>query len=147
MNLSQFQQTLATYPNAPLHIALPDGDCVPAHFHVTEIGRVHKEFIDCGGTRRESSACVVQVWVAADADHRLTAGKLSKILELAAPILRGDDLPVEIEYESGTITQYPLSNIERTPSGLLFDLVTKHTDCLAPDKCGVPGVSGAKGCC
>ena len=54
---------------------------------------------------------------------------------------------MEIEYESSTISQYPLSAIEMTPSGLLFDLGTKHTDCLAPDKCGVPNAAGAKGCC
>lgn len=28
---------------------LPNGDLVPTHFHVTEIGKVTKHFIDCGG--------------------------------------------------------------------------------------------------
>lgn len=154
MNLTALRRALGRDPNAALHAMLPDGDFVPAHFHVTEVGRVHKEFVDCGGTRRESTACVVQVWVAADTEHRLTAGKLSKILELAAPILRDDDLPVEIEYEAGAISQYPLSGVEATPSGLLLMLGAKHTDCLAPDRCGIPtaasaavGTCGTSGCC
>ncbi len=154
MNLSSLSKALSRDPSAALHIMLPDGDFVPAHFHVTEVGRVHKQFVDCGGTGRESTACVIQAWVAADTDHRLTAGKLAKIVELAAPILKGDDLPVEIEYEAGVISQYPLGGIEITPAGLLLMLGTKHTDCLAPDRCGIPVTAaaaktgcGTSGCC
>ena len=158
MNLSAFRNALARDPNAALHIMLPDGDFVPAHFHVTEIGRVHKQFVDCGGTKRESTTCVVQAWVAADTEHRLTAGKLAKIVELAAPILKDDDMSVEIEYEAGVISQYPLGGVEVTPAGLLLMLGSKHTDCLAPDRCGIPvlaaaasakpkGSCGTSGCC
>jgi len=159
MKLSNFRRALARDPNAALHVMLPDGDFVPGHFHVTEIGRVHKQFVDCGGTQRETSACTVQVWVAADTDHRLTAGKLAMILKLAAPILKDDDLDVEIEYEAGVISQYPLGGIEITPAGVLLALGTKHTDCLAPDRCGIPvragitpapaakGSCGTSGCC
>ena len=158
MNLSAFRNALARDPNAALHIMLPDGDFVPAHFHVTEIGRVHKQFVDCGGTKRESTTCVIQAWVAADTEHRLTAGKLAKIVELAAPILKDDDMSVEIEYEAGVISQYPLSGVEVTPAGLLLMLGNKHTDCLAPDRCGIPvlataasakpkGSCGTSGCC
>lgn len=52
-------------------------------------------------------------------------------------------LPVEVEYEEGTISQYPVAGVEVTPAGLLFYLRTKHTACLAPEKCGVDG----GGCC
>lgn len=128
---------LRAHPAAALHLMLPDGEFVPAHFHVTEVGRVHKDFIDCGGTTRASTHCQWQIWVAADADHRLNAGRLASILKLAAPLLQTDDLPVQIEYEAGTITQYPLGDVEVTPNGLLFNLGTKHTECLAPDQCGV----------
>lgn len=154
MNLASFSKALSRDPNAALHIMLPDGDFVPAHFHVTEVGRVHKQFVDCGGTGRETTSCVIQAWVAADTDHRLTAGKLAKIVGLAAPILKGDDLPVEIEYEAGVISQYPLGGVEITPTGLLLMLGTKHTDCLAPDRCGIPVTAvpaktgcGTSGCC
>ncbi len=36
---------------------LPNGELVPNHFHVTEVGKITKNFIDCGGTlRREEVA-------------------------------------------------------------------------------------------
>lgn len=145
MNVGQFQALLAKYPNAALHLLLPDGDLVPAHFHVTEVGRVQKDFIDCGGTTRSVTSCVLQVWVAKDTDHLLSAAKLAGILSMAAPLLKSDALPVEVEYESGVVSQYPLGGAEVTPSGLLFHLGTKHTDCLAPDRCGVG--PNASGCC
>ncbi|QJX00409.1 DUF6428 family protein [Frigoriglobus tundricola] len=145
MTIGEFQTVLTRAPNAPIHLMLPDGDFVPAHFHVTEIGRVQKDFIDCGGTSRSTVSCVLQVWVAQDTAHRLTAGKLVDILGLAAPLLKSDALPVEVEYEGATVSQFPVASAELTPSGVLFHLGTKHTDCLAPDRCGV-GPAGT-GCC
>jgi hypothetical protein len=42
------------------------------------------------------------------------------------------------------MSQYPMGAVGITPSGLLFYyLGTKHTACLAPEKCGVDGT----GCC
>lgn len=146
MTVAQLRAALAADPNAPLHWMLPDGDFVPAHFHVTEVGRIQKDFIDCGGTTRSVTSCQIQLWVAADTDHRLTAGTFAAILKLAESILKSDELPVEVEYEGVTISQFPLGGVERTPSGLLFHLGTKHTDCLAPDRCKVPGTAGT-GCC
>lgn len=147
MNVRAFRAALAARPDAALHFMLSDGEFVPAHFHVTEVGKVRKDFIDCGGTVRSTASCVLQVWVATDTDHRLTAGKLAKIVALADGILGDEDPPVEVEYDvAGAITQLPLGGVEDTPGGLLFVLGTKHTACLAPDRCGVPGVVG-QGCC
>jgi hypothetical protein len=146
VNLNAFLAVLAENPAAPLHLMLPDGDFVPAHFHITEVGRVQKDFIDCGGTIRSSTACVLQVWVAGDVDHRLDATKLAGILRHAAPLLRATDLPMEVEYEAGRVSQFPVSAAEVTPSGVLFHLGTKHTACLAADRCGV-GPAAAAGCC
>ena len=86
-----------------------------------------------------------RVWVAQDTTHRLTAGKLGAILALAAPVLKSDALPVEVEYEGVAVSQFPLAAVEITPAGLLFHLGRKHTDCLAPDRCGVG--PNATGCC
>ena len=144
MTVTALRDLLAAHPAAGLHFLLPDGDMVPAHFHVTEVGRVRKDFIDCGGTVRATTSCALQVWVADDTDHRLTAGRLGQILRLADPLLGADDLPVEVEYDVGVITQLPVTAAEVTPRGLLFHLGGKHTACLAPDRCGVPGVAG---CC
>ena len=109
MNLRDFKSALRQHPERNLRIVLPNGDPIPAEFHVTEVGHVAKKFIDCGGTARETAACVLQVWVAGnDRDHRLNAGKLGSILEMAGGIVPSDDLEVEVEYEGCVISQYPI---------------------------------------
>lgn len=139
LTLADLRAALAGNPAAGLHLMLPGGEFVPAHFHVTEVGRVRKDFLDCGGTRRSTTACVLQTWVDADTDHRLSAGRLGKIVGLADELFAGEaGLPVEVEYDGGVISQYPLLAIEPTPAGLLLTLGGKHTDCLAKDRCGVP---------
>ena len=156
MNVRELQAQLQAHPEAALHLRLPDGSFVPPHFHVTEVGRIRKDFIDCGGTRRSLASCSLQIWVADDTEHRLRAGKLASILQLAESLLEGEPLPVECEYEAGVISQYPLEAIEVTPAGLLLVLGSKHTDCLAKDKCDIPASKGtaldvvscgSSGCC
>ena len=143
MTVKEFRDALAGNPGVKMHWMLPDKSFVPVHYHITEVGRVQKDFIDCGGTVRSIKTCVLQVWVANDVDHRLETTKLASIMEVAAPLLGSDNLPVEVEYEEGVISQYPIGGMEVTPSGLLFSLGTKHTACLAPEKCTV----GDTGCC
>jgi len=143
MTISEFLALLRTNPGMTMHFMLPDNSFIPAHYHITEVGRVHKDFIDCGGTVRSLTSCVLQVWVADDLDHRLETTKLAKIIEIAQPLLKLDELPMEVEYEDGMVSQYPIGGAEVTPSGILFYLGTKHTACLAPEKCGVGGDS----CC
>ena len=143
MNVGELATMLAAHPGQPMHWMLPSGGFVPAHYHLTEVGRVQKDFVDCGGTRRSQTSCLLQLWVADDTDHRLDTTKLAAIIERARPELIADSLPVEVEYEQDVIAQYPLSGIEPTPSGLLFTLGSKHTACLAPETCGVDG----SGCC
>jgi hypothetical protein len=143
MTVNEFQAALAAHPGAKMHWMLPDKSFVPAHYHITEVGRVQKDFIDCGGTIRSATSCLLQIWVADDTEHRLETSKLNVIMEVARAVLKGDDLPVEVEYEAAAISQYPVGGFEVTPAGLLFYLGTKHTACLAPEKCGV----GGTGCC
>jgi hypothetical protein len=142
MTVKEFRSLLAAHPDERMHWMLPDGGFVPDHYHITEVGRVRKDFIDCGGTVRSLESCVLQVWVADDVDHRLDTSKLLKIMDVASSSLGLGDLPVEVEYERGVVSQYPLGGFEMTPKGILFYLGTKHTACLAPDRCGVGG-----GCC
>lgn len=137
MTLDTFLKVLSENPAAAVHLMLPDKSFVPAHFHITEVGRVHKDFIDCGGTVRSTTACVLQVWVAQDFDHRLDTTKLAKVVRIAAPLLKSSDLPVEVEYENQTVSQFLLTVAEVTPSGVLLHLGTKHTACLAPERCGI----------
>ena len=47
MKLSEIKQHLQNLKT--IAFQLPNGDLVPAHFHVTEVGQISKRFIDCGG--------------------------------------------------------------------------------------------------
>lgn len=139
MTFLEFRHALDRNPDAMMHWMLPDGSFVPAHYHVTEVGMLRKDFIDCGGTVRSTVACVLQIWVANDFAHRLPAAKLRAIIDVARSLLQSDDLPMEVEYDTGVISRYPVSGVACMPSGLLFHLDAKHTACLAPERCGVAG--------
>ena len=148
MKLSQLTAHLLQHPDHQLTFVLPDGDRVPAHFHITEAGRIDKSFIDCGATIRTTATCSLQAWVADDTDHRLTPGKLAGVMEIASPLFKGDDLDVEIEYEDCSISQYPVLEAKVEGDALIFQLGSKHTDCLAKELClpqSAPATS--TGCC
>ena len=112
---------------------LPNGELVPNHFHVTEVGKITKHFIDCGGTVRNEEVVNFQLWNANDYDHRLHPEKLVHIIELSQKTLDIGNLEVEVEYQGQTIEKFALDF-----DGTNFLLTTKQTDCLAKDKCGVP---------
>lgn len=139
MNIKKLIDTLQEKNDWSLKIVLPNGKTVPDHFHITEVGRVQKNFIDCGGTKREVVSCVLQVWTANDVEHRLKADKLSKILKLAEGIIGEENMPVEIEYGPLVASQYKLAGVEFDDfrKTLMFILDGKITECLATDKCGV----------
>jgi hypothetical protein len=135
MKVAELKNELKKHPEATVRFALPNGEAVPAHAHVTEVARIDKRFIDCGGTLRNDSLCRLQTWISDDADHRLTAGKLAKILDKAASILQSDVLDVDVEHETGFITQFPLESIEVSTGEIILRLAERHTACLAMDKC------------
>ena len=137
MKLHELKAILAQHPAAELRFHLPNGEAAPLHSHVTEVARVDKRFIDCGGTFRTESFCRLQVWSANDVQHRLTANKLAKIFPKAESVLQTDDLDVDVEYEAGFIAQFPLEQLEVRPGEIIFHLGVRHTACLAMDKCGV----------
>lgn len=137
MKLNDLKTLLARHPDAELLFQLPDGAIAPAHSHVTEVARADKRFIDCGGTLRTESFCRLQVWSANDVHHRLTAGKLTKIFSKAETVLQTNDLDVDVEYEAGFISQFPLERLEVLSGKIIFHLGLRHTACLAEDKCGI----------
>lgn len=131
MKLSSFKEILKTKTN--ISFTLPNGEMVPAHFHVTEVGQVTKHFIDCGGTVRNEKKVNFQLWEANDYDHRLHPEKLVDIIELSEKVLGIEDGEIEVEYQGETIGKY---HLELGPTGFLLTSTT--TDCLAKDKCGIP---------
>ena len=141
MLMQELIEYLSKQQLGALEIALPGGETLPEHFHITEVGRVRKDFVDCGGPPRQTEACVLQAWVASDVDHRLTSHKLVKILELGSSLFPSKDVPVEMEIDRGTVSLFSLQRIENSAdqSTPIFRLVltSKHTECLAPDRCGV----------
>jgi hypothetical protein len=137
MTLDGLVAVLSAHPGTAIRLLLPDDSFVPDHFHITEVGRVQKDFIDCGGAIRNSVTCVLQAWVANDVSHRLNTTRLSSIIEKGIPLLGSTDVPLEIEYDHGVISQYPVLGSDVTPQGVVLRLGSKHTACLAPDRCGI----------
>ncbi|MFN6944643.1 MAG: DUF6428 family protein [Cytophagaceae bacterium] len=130
MKLSTFKDHLKNL--SEISFRLSDGTYVPEHFHVTEVGLINKNFIDCGGTKRKETVVNFQLWTATDYEHRLGAEKLLKIIELSERELGIGDHEIEVEYQSETIGKYGLLFVNGE-----FILDSLQTDCLAKDKCGV----------
>jgi hypothetical protein len=131
MKLSQVKEKLTQLEQ--IAFELPNGELVPNHFHVTEVGKVSKHFIDCGGTVRQEEVANFQLWNANDYDHRLHPEKLLKIIELSEKVLALGDLDIEVEYQGETIGKFGLDF-----EGTNFMLTVKETDCLAKSECGIP---------
>lgn len=132
MKLSEFKNSLNTIEN--FNIQLPNGTHIPSHFHITEMGLLTKNFIDCGNTIREEKSVTFQVWFAGDLEHRLAPEKVFKIIEAAKNLIGDQDLELEVEYQiESTIGKFGLEIVNGN-----FILTPKETTCLANDHCGVP---------
>jgi hypothetical protein len=146
MTLEQIKKHLSTAKT--VNFELQNGTIVPEHFHVTEVGIVTKHFIDCGGTIRNEKVATFQLWNANDFEHRLKPSKLLNIIKLSEEKLGMEDLEIEVEYQTEiedwltpnnetkrlqTIGKYNLDF-----NGKNFVLISKQTDCLASDSCGIP---------
>ncbi len=129
---------------------LEDGTLVPDHFHVTEMGLVLKNYVDCGGKMRNERSATFQLWVAGDTDHRMTSQKFLGIIAIADGLYGIQDLEVQVEYQQDTIGVFDLNY-----NGEKFVLQSKQTACLAEDACGIPEQKrkvtisdlNAQGCC
>tara|TARA_B100001248_G_C27024498_1_gene293551 strand:+ start:25 stop:489 length:465 start_codon:yes stop_codon:yes gene_type:complete len=154
MNIKEFKHTLSNL--CELTFVLPNGSHVDPHFHLTEVGGITKNYVDCGGTIRNEKVANFQLWAADDYDHRLEPEKVIEIISMAEKQLGLENLEVEVEYQSETIGKYGLEF-----DGKRFLLTATQTDCLAKEKCGIPeaqtlnlvpaqgssGCSPESGCC
>lgn len=131
MKLSEIKQLLPTLAN--IEFQLENGTFIPEHFHVTEVGMITKNFIDCGGVVRTEKNVNFQLWNADDVEHRLKPIKLLNIIQLSEEKLGIEDAEIEVEYQSETIGKYGLAF-----NGTNFILQNKTTACLAQDACGIP---------
>jgi hypothetical protein len=92
--------------------------------------------------------------VGEDFEHRIETGKMAGILTKAVALLPDDSVSVEIEYEDRVISQYTIETHELTDDAVILNLAHKHTECLAPELCGLqmpdlrlPAIGGKSPCC
>jgi len=131
MLLSEFKKELKNLSR--LYFELPGGELIPSHFHVTEVGSIRKNFIDCGGVLRNERKVSFQLWEADDYDHQLHPERLMQIISIAEEKLNLQDVEIEVEYQGQSINKYHLDF-----DGEKFLLLNTQTDCLAKDNCGIP---------
>jgi hypothetical protein len=144
MRLLDLQSALTANPKRLPRFVLPNGDYIPAHAHVTEVGHLVRNFIDCGGLTGKEEKVVLQTHVGNDTDHRLRSDRLAKILGLGNRVIPSADLDVSVEYDCCVVAQYPI--MEAQPRGQYLDLILERgrTQCRAR-KHGE--VETAGGCC
>jgi len=130
MKLSEFKTIVNSLTE--INFVQSNGSFVPKHFHITEVGQTIKHYIDCGGTERTDKKVSFQVWVEQDFGHRLSPEKLIRIINLSERLFDGEDLEVEVEYQTESIGKYKLDF-----EGSNFILSNTYTDCLAKDNCGI----------
>ena len=145
MKLRELQSILETNPETFARFVLPDGDCIPAHAHLTEVGHVVRNFIDCGGLSGKEEKIVLQTHVGGDTAHRLRSDRFAKILQLGHRVVPNADLDVDIEYDCCVVAQYPIA--EAKPDGNYLKLILRrgHTQCRARER--EEKAKTATGCC
>jgi len=130
MILSELKKTLRTLNK--VNFQLENGILIPEHFHITEIGVISKDFIDCGGIIRHEKVINFQLWYSNDINHRLKPQNIIDIITIAENSIIYEDLKIEVEYQNSTVSKYGLLF-----NGENFILESKTTNCLAEDNCGI----------
>jgi uncharacterized protein DUF6428 len=144
MTLYDLQNALEANPKRFPRFVLPDGDYIGAHAHVTEVGLVVRNFIDCGGLVGKEEKIVLQTHVGNDTDHQLRSDRFAKILQLGSRVIPRADLDVDVEYDCCVVAQYPIA--EARPDGQHLNLILRRgrTQCRARER---RESETAAGCC
>jgi hypothetical protein len=144
MTLRGLQNALKANRNRFPRFVLPNGDYIPAHAHVTEVGHVVRNFIDCGGLTGKEEKIVLQTHVGNDTEHRLRSDRFAKILRLGDRVVPSEDLDVDVEYNCCVVAHYPIA--EATPEGEHLNLILQRgrTRCRARER---RESKTAAGCC
>lgn len=69
---------LSKNPQSLIEFYLSNGNQIPAHFHLTDVGSVFRHFIDCGAQVRNESYVQIQLWLGKDTEHRLNSEVILK---------------------------------------------------------------------
>ena len=134
MTFRDLQNALAANPNRFPRFVLPDGDYIPAHVHVTEIGHLVRNFIDCGGLGGKEEKVVLQTHVGDDTDHRFRSDRFAKILRLGKRVIPTVNLDVDVEYDCCVVAQYPIADAKPDGEHLNLILQRGRTQCRARER-------------
>jgi hypothetical protein len=134
MKFNELMSALQKFPTAFPRFVLPDGSYIPAHAHITEVGHVIKDFVDCGGLTGKNESVVLQTHVGWDTHHRLKSDRFAKILQLGNRVLPNEELKVEVEYDCCVVSQYPIARIKPAGKHLDIFLGKRRTQCLARER-------------
>jgi len=134
MKFHDLQNTLEANPELFPRFVLPNDDYIPAHAHVTEVGHVVRNFIDCGGLTGKEEKVVLQTHVGSDTSHRLRSDRFARILQLGNRVIPSADLDVDVEYDCCVVAQYPIA--EAAPDGEHLNLILSRsrTQCRARER-------------
>jgi Family of unknown function (DUF6428) len=134
MTFHDLENALEANPELFPRFVLPNGDCIPAHAHVTEVGHVVRNFIDCGGLTGKEEKIVLQTHVGSDTDHRLRSDRFARILDLGNRVIPSANLDVDVEYDCCVVAQYPIA--EAAPDGDHLNLILRRsqTQCRARER-------------
>jgi hypothetical protein len=147
MTLADFRRALSGQPGLGLRFRLPTGALAPIHLHLTEVARVEKRFIDCGGTVRTQVSARVQLWSADDTDHRVDSAKCLQILDRGKSVVGTEDLPFEVECDLPYLSLFPVVGTVVEGGERIVLLGVSKADCLAPDVCVPQACKPGSGCC
>jgi hypothetical protein len=155
MNFENVKNILANNPNKSIIFTLPNGEAVPASFHITDVGVINKYLIDCGGQTRTEEQVHLQLWTGKDYDHRVTTDIATQILNKSQSVIGKIQDPktaeVSVEYQLDwhdmpIFSLFAVSEILVSDTELSISLSTIQTTCLAAERsdseCGV-----SEGCC
>ena len=112
---------------------MASGKKIPSHFHITEIGIIRKQYIDCGGNLRLENLINMQLWYSNDKNHKIEPAKILKIIERSDKLLKLQDEEIQIEYQQDTICKF---NLEFS-GDCTFKLIKTFTDCLDKESCNI----------
>ena len=131
MKISEFRNIIQSLKS--IVFELPEGEKVPSHFHITEIGIIRKTYIDCGGNLRVDNLINMQLWYSNDVNHKIEPAKVLKIIERSDKLLKLQDEEIQIEYQQDTVCKF---NLE-FGGGNTFKLIKTFTDCLDKESCNI----------
>lgn len=145
LSTAQFVEALRVQPQRPLEFWLDGARLVPAGYHLTEIGAVKVEAVDCGGAVNRWRETVFQLMDGTPAEAErgfMTTRKALAIYERVAGKIKLDEsAPARLEY--GNLTRpalrYGIARLELRPERLTVHLSLPGVQCKAGDVCGLPG--------